>query len=215
MGAVTSVAFALRNTDKALHGESMRGGVALAQAVSVTDVLRHGAGKVGEYAQSVFDGVDNIAQSTLGISNGATKLSSIASKAVNPLLCVASGVRVLKDEDKDKALTEEVMAMGAMFGAERIAKVARKVVDNAIKKENLDDIIQNPTIKKAGESLIKKINTLPKGGKTALFIAAELLFVGVSIAAFDSGKKFGKFLTGRTEDKKEDTEVKKQLNYES
>ncbi len=199
MGAVTTATFALRNSDKAMHGEGLRGGVAAAQFVNVTDMLRGGSGQVGQYAQSIFDSIDNVAQASLGVSNAATKLASFTSKAVNPLLCVASGMRVLKDEDKDKAFTEEVCAMGAMFGAEKIAKIARNAADNAIKTGSLDDIIKNPTIKNFGENLISKINGMSKGGKTALFIAAELLFVGISIAAFNNGKKLGQLLTGRSE----------------
>jgi len=214
MAGVTSLTFALRNTGKAMdfngmsHGspEGVRGGAATAQFINFADWARNmeGAGKFKDYAQSLFDNVDKVAKETLGVSNAGTKLARVASKAVNPILCAASGVRVLKDKNKDKALTEEVCAMGAMFGAERIARMARGMADKAIKQGSLEGIINNPAMKKHGETLIGKIKEMPKGGKTALFIAAELLFVGISIAAFDNGKKFGKFLTGRNEDKKVD-----------
>jgi len=212
MGAVTSAAFAVRNSNKAINGEGMRGGVAGLQFFNSVNALKDmGVGRVSEYARSIFNEADKVAKN-LGISKGATTVAKFAEKAVNPMLCIASGVRILKDEDKEKALTEEVCAMGVMFGAERIAKMARNVADNAIKNKSLEGIIKNPTIKKHGETLIKKISNMPKGGKTALFLAAEMLFVGVSIAAFNGGKEFGKFLTGRNKD---DAKAKESLDYKS
>lgn len=215
MAGVTSLGFAVRNTNKAVNGEGMRGGVAGLQFFNAANALKdmEGIGKVQKYAQNIFDEADKIAKG-FGISKGATTIAKIAEKAVNPLLCAASGVRVLKDKDKDKALTEEVCAMGAMFGAERVAKMARNVADNAIKNKSLEGIVSNPSFKKNGEALLKKITDMPKGGRTAMFIAAELLFIGVSVAAFDQGKKFGKFLTDRDEDKQSLVD-KKQVDYKS
>ena len=57
-----------------------------------------------------------------------SKIGALAQKAVNPLLCVAAGVRVLNDEDQYAALIEETAAMSTMFGAESLMKYLRSSI---------------------------------------------------------------------------------------
>lgn len=197
MGVVSSSVFAIRNGGKVMNGDIGRAPLPIVQLFNTAgDLAKMNIGKVSEQASAFMERVDDVGKMA-GVSNAATKITSVTSKVVNPLLCVASGVRIFKDEDKDAAIIEEGLAMGAMFGAERVAKMARGKVNTALKNGSLDGIIKNDTVKKAGAKILEKIGKMGKGQKIALFIAAELLFVGISVAAFDIGKKVGKKITGR------------------
>ncbi len=199
MGLVSSVFFGFRNGGKALHGDSGRAPVALAQfASSTAETASLRLGHISEAAQSIMERVDHVGKA-IGVSNAATKVASIASKAVNPLLCAAAGYRVLKDDDKDKALIEEVCSMGAMFGGEAVYKKFRNTVLESMGKQlaSKQKTVANESVKNVLQSLGKKCKSLSSGKQKALFIAAEFGFVGASILAYGLGKKFGQLITGR------------------
>lgn len=203
MGAITSGVFAVRNGNKAVNGDLGRTPVSFAQMFNTAAELTKSEVKSVANAASVFiNKVDDLGKAA-GVSNAATKIAGVTSKIVNPLLCVASGARVLKDDDQYSALTEEGLAMGSMFGTEACLKTVRKKATEALEKGSLDGIVNNKTVKKVGTELLEKLGKMGKGSKTALYVAGELLFVALSVCAFDIGKKAGKKITGREDKPKE------------
>lgn len=233
MGVVASTVFMARNIDKCANQKDyMRGGVALCQSVSsadsaaktATSVFSNAFKGVGNFMSKADGAVDVIAKKvggeggqkavdTLVRTTGAgSKLGAVAQSAVNPLLCVASGIRVLKDDDQYAALIEETAAMGAMFGCEGIMKYARSSITNTGKAEKgIAGLVtkfaeKTPAIKnlskKAGE-MFKKLGEGKNGNlkQTALKIGIDALFVCGSILAFNAGHKLGEKLSHRDKKK--------------
>ncbi len=201
MGVVSSAVFGLRNSGKSLNGDVGRAPAALAQLTSsAAETASMHWGSVSEGAESIMKKIDHVGKA-VGVSDAATKVTSIASKVVNPLLCAAAGYRVLKDENRDKALIEEVCSMGAMFGAEAAYKRFRNTVVQSMGKEigAKQKTIAHAGAKKVLQGLGEKCKNLSSGKQKALFIAAELGLVGASILTYSLGRKFGQLLTGRND----------------
>ena len=210
MGVCATAIFDIRNVDKVSKGDTGRIGAVAAQTTNLVNAASHsGIEPVKNAANTVLNCVDDAGR-IIGITNAASKVTNIASKAVNPLLCVASGIRVLKDEDQYAALIEESCAMGAMFAGEKLFKT----------------IVANPLTQKEVKSSIKWINNLAskmqdatknlKGWKKLLLnIGVDLALVGVSILSFDTGKKIGKKLSGRDNKDNINTAENGGLNYSS
>ena len=229
MGVVTSVLFAGRNGYKCVNQhESTRGAVALCQSVSSLDGISSSASSLfsgvtkgaGNILKSADDAIETLFKNIGGeagektlekitTSTGAsTKVGALAQKAVNPLLCVAAGVRVLNDDDQYAALIEESSAMAAMFGAESVMKYARSALTNSTqattglagKTANL--LSSSSTIKNLAEKAsnwYKKLGTSTNGSakQTLVKIGLDVLFVGGSILAYNIGKKVGEFFSNR------------------
>lgn len=212
MGVVSSIMFAARNTDKCLKGDSARGEVAACQVINAVDSVSNVLNKADGAVESIFEKVgktevlDNIMSST----GAASKVGAIAQKAVNPLLCVAAGVRVLKDDDQYAALIEESTAMGAMFGCESLMKYARSAITSseqattglAGKVATLVGSSSNVSkLAEKASSWYKNLGTTANGSakQTLVRVGLDLLFVGGSILAYNIGKKIGEVLSHRNE----------------
>lgn len=213
MGNVATIIFDARNLDKAGHGDTGRIGAAAAQTTNLlSEASKSSITPLKNAASTIFNYVDD-AGNLIGVTNAASKVTSVASKAVNPLLCVASGIRVLKDDDQYAALIEEGCAMGAMFAGEKLFKilvanpVAQKEITTSAKwAKNIASALQDATKNLTGKK------------KILVSIVADLALVGVSILSFDIGKKIGKKLSGRDQEASEDkinTAQNSALNYNS
>lgn len=211
MGVVATAIYDYRNMDKALHGDTGRVGAAAVQTTNLINAA----------SQSSFEPLKNCANSMLnyvddagrfvGVTNTASKITGFASKAVNPLLCVASGIRVLKDDDQYAALVEESCAMGAMFASEKLFKnlIANPLTGKEVKTTS-------KWAKKLTDSLFDLTKNVQGGGKKKLIaIAADIALVGVSILSFDTGKKIGKKLTGRDEEQQTVQNIPQGIDYNS
>ncbi len=224
MGTVSSFAFGLRNMDKCFEGgDKTRGFVAGEQMIGVLDGTANVLKKADGAVQSIFqklgkaDVLENMVKQTGANSN----IGAVASKTVNPLLCVASGIRVLNDDDQYAALIEETCAMTTMFGAESIMKYARTATTGGTQATSgmagkISNMMSSSSkIKELGESAGKWFSNLAntKGGNSKQMLAKigiDLLFVAGSILAFSLGHKVGETLTGRS-GKNEKTEQKTEL----
>ena len=213
MGVCATAIFDIRNMDKAGHGDTGRIGAAAAQTTNLLNAAsKSSITPIKNIADTVFNYVDD-AGKFVGVSNAASKVTNIASKAVNPLLCVASGIRVLKDDDQYAALIEEGCAMGAMFAGEKLFKT---LVSNPISQKEIKSaagIISN-----IASNVKNATKNLTGAKKVLLTIAADLALVGVSILSFGAGKKIGLALSGRGEQNNQDkinTSQDEGLNYNS
>ncbi len=214
MGAVSSIIFAKRNIDKTANGDLGRAPIPVFQtlgAVAGVSTLAETAGltKTSKGMDSLFGKADDLLKKA-NINKSSKAICKSASNMVNPLLCAASAIRVMRDEDKGSALVEEGLAMGSMFAGEAVVKHLRdKAIPNAIKKSSANALQAELNSCKAA---VKNINL--KGFKSALASASsnkmvkvggsilgDLALVGVSILCFDLGKKLGRKITGREEKK--------------
>ncbi len=209
MGVCATAIFDIRNMDKVGHGDTGRVGAVAAQTTNLVNAAsRSSIEPVQKVANTALNYIDD-AGNVVGVTNAASKVTGFASKAVNPLLCVASGVRVLKDDDQYAALIEEGCAMGAMFAGEKLLKT---LVANPIAQKEVKTTSKWAT--KIASTIQDATKNLTGAKKVLATIAADLALVGVSILSFDIGKKIGKKLSGRDE---QDTINTSQsgLNYNS
>ena len=213
MGIYATAIFDIRNIGKVKNGDIGRVGAVAAQTTNLLNAASQSSLKpVQNVANTLLNGVDDVGK-FVGVTNAASKVTNIASKAVNPLLCVASGIRVLKDDDQYAALIEEGCAMGAMFAGEKLFKtlIANPVTQKEVK-----------TTAKWASKIVSTLQDATKNlsgtKKVLVSIAADLALVGVSILSFDIGKKIGKTLSGRDSEENQDkinTAQNDGLNYSS
>ena len=212
MGVYATAIFDIRNIGKVSHGDKGRIGAAAAQTTNLVNAAsKSSIEPLQKGATTILNYVDD-AGNLVGVTNAASKVTSVASKAVNPLLCVASGMRVLNDEDQYAALIEESCAMGTMFAGEKLFKT---LVSNPLSGKEVKSTSE--LVSKVASSIQDATKNLSGGKKKLLAIAADVALVGVSIFAFDTGKKVGKMLSGRDEESKTDDINTSQtgLNYTS
>ncbi len=206
--AVRRMWFSFTNNDKAHN--AMRADCKERQAVSIFQVAgasndlvtaAKGTEKGAQYVNALTD--------TLKASEKASKLLewtgkgvNLASKAVNPVLCLASLDRAFSAKDKKSALIQEGGAMLGMFAFEGVAKSALKLapVNNTIYNGVAKWLVNG--LKSTG--LLSK---LPNNKYTA--ILKGLAFVAASCIGFGLGKSTGKLITKHTTEK--DFQMKKML----
>ncbi len=226
MGFVSSVLFAGRNFGKCIDkDDTTRGVVGTCQTIGATDDVLHSSSifsnflnKSETFLKASDDAIETVFEKLGGkagtldkaveTTGAGTKIGAIAQKAVNPLLCVAAGVRVLKDDDQYAALIEETTAMGAMFSMEAIMKYARSAATNTPEATTglagkAAKILNNSsTIKELTETLRTKFKDLastPNGSakQTLVKVGVDLLFVAGSILAYNLGHKAGELISNR------------------
>ncbi len=141
----------------------------------------------------------NSSKKTSKLLDWSCKGAEFASKAVNPLLCVAAGARVLNAEDKKSSFIQEGLAMGAMFGVEGIIKSNLGLAGKSAKYVNNKFLLNLATKTKTFLATTKFLNKIPTNRLTGIIKAA--IFVIGSCTAFAAGQKLGKVITKNTTEK--------------
>lgn len=195
MSTYATALYCGRNIGKVHNGDTGRAGAAMAQTTNLINAASQSSvAPIQKGAAMILHGVDD-AGKYIGVADAASKVTNFASKAVNPLLCVGAGVRVIKDDDKYAALIEESAAMGAMFASEKLFK---KLISCPVAGQEVKSTAKWIT------NIASKITDATKGltgGKRKLaVIAADLALVGVSILSYDIGKKIAKNFSNREEE---------------
>lgn len=195
--------FSCMNTDKAKNSlrvdQKERGLVAGLQLKNAASgVLEMAQGKTGAVADGLnrVSGTIETARNSSKIFDGVCKGVNILSKLVNPILCVASGVRVYKSDDKKSALIKETGAMGAMFGAEWAYKQLFGLGGASAHYQNFKPI---KAVVDAGKKFCasnKLLGKLPQGRLGSLVKAIG--FIIASCGAFELGSRAGKAIADRT-----------------
>lgn len=149
----------------------------------------------------------NGSKSTSKLLEWAGKGAEYASKAVNPILCVASGARVLSSEDKKSALLREACAMGGMFFVEGIIK--KNLGLNGKPAAYVNNKVLSGAAKgiKTFLATNKFLKHIPTNRLTGILKAA--IFVVGSCTGFGLGAKLGKTIADNTTAK--DFQMKKML----
>ena len=149
----------------------------------------------------------NSSKSTSKLLEWAGKGANFASKAVNPILCVASGARVLSAKDKKSALLQEAGAMGGMFLFEGIIK--KNLGLNGKPAAYVNNKVLSGAAKaiKTFAATNKFLKHIPTNRLTGILKAA--IFVIGSCTGFALGGKLGKTVADNTTAK--DFQMKKMM----
>lgn len=178
---VSSAIFCARNVDKAEEqGKTARWAVAAGQAKKVTDYVTTLDNKVGKTTKTAVESLHKAAKSEK-LLEAAGKAVDFASKNINPLICVSSGIDVLTSDDKEAALVTNAAALGSMFTVEKLMK------------EHMDDLPKMDWLKGITAKVEKfaKANHCEKGLPKIIHGVA---FVIGSCTAYSAGENFGKLL---------------------
>ncbi|MCD8378385.1 MAG: hypothetical protein LUB59_06320 [Candidatus Gastranaerophilales bacterium] len=196
--------FSFMNGDKAYDSlrtdNKERGLVSILQmrnSASGAMELAHGhTGKVANCLNDISESI-KAARSTSKAFDCACKGINIVSEMVNPILVVASGVRVYNSDDKKSAMLKEAGAMTGMFAAESAYKTLfglNKGSEATYKKYKL---LNNTAdgIKKfcSSNKFLSKIPSGKIGG-----IIKGLGFIAASCSAFAIGSEIGDAIAQRT-----------------
>lgn len=200
---IRMMVFSVMNTDKANNSlrvdqkeRALVAGLQLKNAASGALDFAHG--KTGTIADKLntVSGSIKTARSSSKIFDGICKGVNILSDMVNPILCVASGVRIYKSEDKKSTAIKEIGAMSAMFAAEGVYKELFGLGGKVAKYHNYKPI---KLIVDTGKKIIasnKILGKLPQGKLGGLVKA--LGFIAASCGAFELGSQVGKAIADRT-----------------
>jgi len=191
---VSSLIFCCRNVDKVEYEDKMgRFPVAIAQANNVFQAVQKLDGTVGKTAKTASDVLANAAKEEKVLAY-AGKGVKFLSEHVNPLICVSSGLDVLKADDKEKAFVTNATALGAMF-----------LVEDQMKK-HLDDIPKQKIFKKVVEKIMKFAESY-KCEKGLPAVAHGVAFVVGSCTAYSLGEKFGNLVATKLKGNEAKTEM--------
>lgn len=186
---VKSAIFGVRNNNKVKAGDKGRVFAEIGQMTNAVKAAAQLDNKVGRGTQAAVDIMCSAAKENK-VLDKIGKGANWASKNVNPLLVGAAGYRVLKADNKEKALKKEIYGMGTMFAAENMMKT----FFNSATYKNAINSIKNEKL------------------KALVGIVQGVTFVAGSIAGSTLGYKVGDYLFGKDEKKSEKTTAQNTTN---
>jgi len=176
---ISSIIFCARNIDKAENqGKTGRWAVAVGQGKKVADYVTTLDNEIGKTSRTAVDALKTFAKSEKLLAY-AGKAVDIASKNVNPLICVSSVIDVVNSDDKQSAIITNTAALGSMFAVEKVMK------------DHLDDIPKLECFKDFSEKILKYSKETPHM-KGIPAIIHGVAFVAGSVLAYSIGEKLGK-----------------------
>ncbi len=173
-----SLGFGVRNDAKAMGNASDAG---VRGVVGTIQTANAGA--------SIFAEV----KKNSSVAQTATNAAKYVSKAVNPLLCVASVARIAASDDRPSALIEETAAMSSMFAVEALMKRQFKEGSLLAECKLMKKSINNLNNFCANTKYLNKI----KGGTVGNIIKG-LGFILGSITAYSAGHYVGRKIADNT-----------------
>ena len=192
----------LRNGDKASKGDDGRAVVAGCQGLNL-------CGDVASQVMKYDNAFANTARSAASVFSGMAKDNKAfkyASKAikwgcdnVNPLICIAGGIKTLKSDDKISTGITEAAALTTMFAGENFIKSNYEAISKSKVVKNLIKQMKNT---KGIKNIFKYISKKNLGGKIGTVIKG-LALVSASIASYSAGEYMGKNIAGSVKSKLE------------
>lgn len=179
---IRSTVFGVRNVDKTQQGHVGKFAVAGGQLRNAIVEAQRLDGIIGKTANTAVDTFKTLSKQEKALEVAGKGLKW-AGQYVNPLIVVSSGIDVAMSDDKEKAFVENSIALGAMFGVEKLMK---NHLSDVVKIKGIDKIAQR--ISKAAEGT--------RYGKYLAPVAHGLTFVAGSCMAYAAGQKFGSLLMG-------------------
>lgn len=185
-------AYALANIDLATAQILKGGRAAKAISVAVNSPVTLESNSAAEAIKT--------ASKTNKLLSGANKVINFTADNINPIICVASGIKVLGSDDKIDTGAREILNLSCMFGAEALAKdfvglpYSKKVNNKNVmfKREGSYKKLFN---KKQIEA-IKDLCMTKKYLKYAPGVTKGLFFVGASIGGYKLGEFIGNKILG-------------------
>lgn len=190
---ISSAIFCARNFDKVESQDKIgRVAPAVGQLWKVgeyaTDKVTKLDNQLGRSASTAVDALKTAAKQDKLI-DGAGKVVKFASKYVNPLICVSSGIDILSADDKDAAFVTNAAALSSMFFVEKQMKTH---LDTGLKAaKNL--AMETKGVKTVAQRMLTFAAKHKMEGKL-LPIVHGVAFVAGSCLAYNLGDKFGHLL---------------------
>ncbi len=164
-------------------------------ASGAMDLAKGKSGAVAGCLNTMSDSI-HTARETSKVFDCVCKSVNVVSEWVNPILVVASGVRVYNSDDKKSALLKEAGAMSAMFAAEGAYKSLFGLGGKTANYKNYKYLNDIAIGLKDFASKNKFLSKLP-GGKLGGVVKA-LGFIATSCLAFEMGSRLGDAVAQRT-----------------
>jgi hypothetical protein len=217
VSASTQNLLSLRSNGKrAAKGDVSRIPSTLAYAHRLVDAAsKTNLGELTKAAGAVTSKIDKVGESAFKIAGANSKLLKVSGYLPDTLHVLRGIHSVAKDEHKGKAIVENGLALGGMFGAEYAFNVVRNPIEMMLQKGNADGakglskkLMESEKGKQFVTGVADKIGSMSKGQKTAAAIGMGVAFAIVGGLGFSWGKKLGQALTGRKEEKPPKTDKK-------
>ena len=184
-GCVRSGILCWRNIKKVENGETARSSVAFAQGAKMAQAAAQyndTVAKTAHNASSVFSNLPPTGKKVVDYTGKAVKW---ATKNVNPLICISSGVKVATSKDKVGTGISEAGALAGMFAGEGLMKLHQNKIFN---EKNMTAIANSMKNKKGLNSISQYILKPGNAGKLAAILKG-IAFVSASIASYSIGQK--------------------------
>ena len=178
----------------AIAGGQVFKGVKAAQTVS----------PVAQATTTATNVLNSVAETSKVVKPLATVLGVISNN-INPLICVASGVKVLGSEDKIDTAARESINLITMFAAEGAAKaimgMPKLECENGSWKQSIKDGLytKSPALKNLVEDFVNYCEKTKVGNHTLSFLPPMLkglAFAGASIAGYKLGQSISNCILG-------------------
>lgn len=181
-GIVSTTLFCAKNMNKAENGHSSKLLPASAQLAKIGKEISKLDNTVGKGARTAVDALKGAVKNEK-LFEFAGKAVDLASKSVNPLICVSAGVDALTADDKQSALIANTAAVASMLTFED--KIMKPYL-----KGTLEDIAKIKGIDKISEDIMKAASKYKHGGKLPAIIEGATFVLGSGLA-YSVGQKFG------------------------
>lgn len=178
---VASGIFCARNIEKTNEGHVGRAGVAAGQSKNIISYVKTLDNEIGRGTKAAVDAFKAAANGDK-LLGCAYKAVDIASKHINPLICVSAGIDVLQSDDKESALITNTAALGAMFAGEHWMKKHLK--------GTLKDVSEVKGIDKITKEVTEFASKYKHGGKLPAIVEGATFVLG-SCLSYGAGQKFG------------------------
>ncbi|MBO8429839.1 hypothetical protein IAC76_00490 [Spirochaetes bacterium] len=182
---VPSGIFCWRNIKKVENGETARGSVAFAQGAKMAQAAAQyndTVAKTAHNASSIFNNLSPAGKKAVDYTGKAVKW---ATKNVNPLICISSGIKVATSDDKIGTGISEAGALAGMFAGEGLMKLHQNKIFN---EKNITTLANAMKGKKGLNSISKYMLKSGNAGKIAAILKG-VAFVSASIASYSIGQK--------------------------
>lgn len=192
---ISSIIFCARNIDKAENQDKVgRWAVAAGQGKKVADYITTLDNEIGKTSRTAVDALKTFAKNEKLLQYAGTAVDW-ASKKVNPLICISSGIDVLRADDKQSTAITNATALVSMFAVEKVMK------------NELDNIPKIKGVDKIAEKILKFSKETPHM-KGIPAIIHGVAFVTGSVMAYNIGEKFGKKLAEKVKPEENEEPVK-------
>ncbi|MBR6098361.1 hypothetical protein IKP85_01295 [bacterium] len=189
---VPSSVFLYNNIRKVENGEKARGTVVFAQGAKIVEAVAKYHDNTAKSASEAFNIFGKYADKSK-VLDMAGKGVNWATHHVNPLICMASGYKVLTSDDKLQTGISQAGAISGMFLGEGLMK---RNMGKVINEENIVKLAEKVKDVKGLKTIAEMVLKGGAGGKVASIVKG-IAFVCASMTSYDLGQKLGDSVASR------------------